>query len=65
MTMLNARTTVRQTGIRQRSLRRTCRLGRATELVFIMATGTVLTLSGTAQAEVKTWDGSNGANGSN
>jgi autotransporter-associated beta strand protein len=46
---------VRQLGIRQRSLRRHCRLGRATELVFILATGATLTLAGGAEAQ--TWDG--------
>ena len=40
-----------QTGIRQRSLRKHCRLGRATELVFVMATGAMLVLSGGAQAQ--------------
>ena len=44
-----------QIGIRQRSLRRHCRLGRATELVFILATGLTLVLSGGAEAQ--TWDG--------
>ena len=39
-----------QTGIRQRSLRKHCRLGRATELVFVMATGAMLVLSGGMKA---------------
>ena len=39
-----------QTGIRQRSLRKHCRLGRATELVFVTATGIALVLSGGANA---------------
>ena len=47
----------RQIGIRQRSLRRHCRLGRATELVFILATGATLVLGGQAQAQ-SVWDGS-------
>lgn len=54
--MLNFVDTVfRQVGIRQRSLGRRCRMGRATELVFILATGAVLSLGGPAQAQ--TWDG--------
>ena len=48
-----------QIGIRQRSLRGRCRLGRATELVFILATGLTLVLSGGAEAQ--SWNG-NGAN---
>ena len=47
----------RQTGIRQRSLRKHCRLGRATELVFVLATGVTLTLGGAAKAQTVTWDG--------
>lgn len=50
-------TTLLQVGIRQRSLRRHCRLGRATELVFILATGITLSLGGQAQAQDRTWDG--------
>lgn len=54
--MLNFVHTVRrQVGIRQRSLGRRCRMGRATELVFVLATGAVLTLGGAAHAQ--TWDG--------
>lgn len=49
-------TTVRQIGIRQRSLRRHCRLGRATELAFVLATGATLILSSGA-IEAQTWDG--------
>ncbi|GAB1478660.1 hypothetical protein MASR2M74_12080 [Paracoccaceae bacterium] len=48
--------TVLQVGIRQRSLRRHCRLGRATELVFILATGATLALGGQAEAQDRTWD---------
>ena len=40
-----------QAGIRQRSLRKHCRVGRATELVFVLATGVMLTIGGTAQAQ--------------
>jgi hypothetical protein len=47
---------VRQTGIRQRSLRKHCRLGRATELVFVLATGALMVLGGQAQAQA-VWDG--------
>ena len=39
----------RQSGLRQRSLRR-CRMGRATELVFVLATGAALTLAMGGQA---------------
>ena len=39
-----------QTGIRQRSVRKHCRLGRATELVFGLATGLMLVLAGGTQA---------------
>jgi len=49
-------TGLRQVGIRQRSLRRHCRLGRATELVFVLATGLTLTLSAGAM-QAQTWDG--------
>lgn len=56
MTNLAAAPTTRQIGIRQRSLRRHCRMGRATELVFVLATGVTLALSGGAEAQ--TWDGS-------
>ena len=54
--------TTRQIGIRQRSLRKHCRLGRATELVFILATGTVLTLGGPAQAQTVIWEGDDSIN---
>jgi len=48
----------RQIGIRQRSLRRHCRLGRATELVFVLATGATLALGGgQAQAQDINWRG--------
>lgn len=54
--MLNFVDTVyRQVGIRQRSLARRCRMGRATELVFILTSGAVLSLGGAAEAQ--TWDG--------
>lgn len=52
---LNAETATRQIGIRQRSLRKHCRLGRATELVFLLATGVMLTLG--AEVRAQTWDG--------
>ncbi|HAJ84170.1 MAG TPA: hypothetical protein DCM25_05370, partial [Rhodobacteraceae bacterium] len=45
-----------QTGIRQRSVRKHCRLGRATELVFVLATGLTLVLAGDAKAVDKIWD---------
>lgn len=41
----------KQTGIRQRSLRKHCRLGRATELVFITALGTAVMIGGGAAAQ--------------
>jgi autotransporter-associated beta strand protein len=44
------RTTV-QAGIRQRSLGARCRMGRATELVFVLATGVTLALAGAAKAQ--------------
>jgi len=48
-----AHATPRQQGIRQRSLRKHCRLGRATELVFVLATGAMVVIAGTsAQAQV-------------
>ncbi|MBV0914191.1 autotransporter outer membrane beta-barrel domain-containing protein [Anianabacter salinae] len=46
---------VRQSGIRQRSLRGRCRLGRATELVFVMATGLTLALAAPAVAQTTTY----------
>ena len=54
-------TRTRQIGIRQLSLSGRCRLGRATELVFVLATGAVLTIG--SQAQGQTWDGG-GANAS-
>ena len=54
-----------QTGIRQRSLRKHCRLGRATELVFVMATGAMLVLSGGAQAQVVWSTGESGPQDAN
>ena len=44
----------RQIGIRQRSLRGHCRLGRATELVFVLATGATLLIGGMAEAAALT-----------
>ncbi len=50
----------KQTGIRQRSLRKHCRLGRATELVFITALGTAVMIGGGAAAQSVTYtDGLN------
>ena len=52
-----------QTGIRQRSLRKHCRLGRATSLVFVMATGVIVALaSGASDANAQAtvhWDAGN------
>jgi autotransporter-associated beta strand protein len=45
----------KQTGIRQRSLRKQCRLGRATELVFITALGTAVMIGGGAAAQDYTY----------
>lgn len=50
----------RQIGIRQRSLRKHCRLGRATELVFITALGAAVTIGGGAAAQSVTY--TNGQN---
>lgn len=47
----------RQTGLRQRSLRKHCRMGRATALTLVLATGATLVIGGAAQAQ-DTWDGS-------
>ena len=55
MSERTAHPTLRQIGIRQRSLGPRCRMGRATELVFVLATGVTLALSGGAMAQ--TWDG--------
>ena len=56
----------RQVGIRQRSLGPRCRLGRATELVFILATGVTLVLGGQAQAQVTAeWNGATSTDFSN
>jgi outer membrane autotransporter protein len=46
----------RQIGIRQRSLRKHCRSGRATELVLVLTAGALLVLGGPAQAQA-VWDG--------
>ena len=51
-----------QTGIRQRSLRKHCRLGRATELVFVMALGVAVGMGGSgALADTLNWNGGAGA----
>lgn len=59
--MIETRQKTIQVGIRQRSLRKHCRLGRATELVFVLATGVTLALSGgvvsPAMAQDRVWDG--------
>lgn len=49
-------TDLRQTGIRQRSLRNHCRFGHATELALVLATGALLVLGGGAQAQELRWD---------
>uniref|UniRef100_UPI00351747A2 beta strand repeat-containing protein n=1 Tax=Sagittula sp. TaxID=2038081 RepID=UPI00351747A2 len=46
-----------QVGIRQRSLRHRCRLGRATELVFVLASGATLLIGGQANADDLIWTG--------
>jgi autotransporter-associated beta strand protein len=46
----------RQIGICQRSLTRRCRLGRATELVFITAMGAMITIGGQATAQNITYN---------
>ena len=62
--MIASKTALFQSGIRQRSLRKHCRLGRATELVFVLATGVMLTIGGAAQAADLVWDaGNNGDSG--
>jgi fibronectin-binding autotransporter adhesin len=53
--MTDACVAARQVGIRQRSLGPRCRMGRATQLVFVLVTGVTLALSG--RAEAQTWDG--------
>ncbi|WP_407493019.1 hypothetical protein [Pseudooceanicola sp. MF1-13] len=40
-----------QVGIRQRSLKRHCRVGRATELVFMLATGVAIVIGGQANSQ--------------
>ena len=59
-TMLEVRNTLRHVGIRQRSLRKHCRLGRATELVFVLATGTILMLAGAVNAQDSTFTNGEG-----
>ena len=54
--MLKTRFTLQQNGIRQKSLRRCCRFGHATELVFVLATGATLLLPASASAADLTWD---------
>lgn len=56
--MFETRQTRQQIGIRQRSITGHCRLGRATELVYILATGATLVIGGQAQADDLTWTGS-------
>ena len=58
--MLEVRNTLRHVGIRQRSLRKHCRLGRATELVFVLATGTILMLAGAVNAQDSTFTNGEG-----
>ncbi len=53
--MLKTQFMVQQNGIRQKSLRRCCRFGHATELVFVLATGVTLLLPTTASAADLTW----------
>jgi autotransporter-associated beta strand protein len=48
---------VSRSGIRQRSLRKHCRLGRATELVFVLATGAMVSVGGAAHAQGINWTG--------
>ncbi|SFD76947.1 hypothetical protein, partial [Tritonibacter multivorans] len=60
--MEESKTVVRQRGIRQKSLRRHCRFGRATELVFVLSAGTSIVASSfivpsTALADDLTWTG--------
>ncbi|MEM9435582.1 MAG: hypothetical protein AAGA15_00965 [Pseudomonadota bacterium] len=63
--MITLETKTTQTGIRQRSVRRQCRLGRATEMVFVLATGAALVIGGSAAiADTLTWNGGGGAAGS-
>jgi fibronectin-binding autotransporter adhesin len=62
-TLIETRQTPIQTGIRQRSLRRHCRLGRATELVFLLATGLTLVIGGQANAQELLWDSNSGPGG--
>lgn len=57
MPFLTSIVSPRQTGIRQRSLKRHCRLGRATELAFVLATGVMLVIGGQARAETAFWLG--------
>ncbi|MEM6758916.1 MAG: hypothetical protein AAF601_05505, partial [Pseudomonadota bacterium] len=49
--MFEAKQFTRNVGIRQRSLRKHCRFGRATELVYVLATGVALTIAGSADAQ--------------
>ncbi|MEO0495990.1 MAG: autotransporter-associated beta strand repeat-containing protein [Pseudomonadota bacterium] len=44
-----------QTGIRQQSLRKHCRLGRATQLVIVLAAGTTVALGKPALADTVSW----------
>ncbi|MCH2164970.1 MAG: hypothetical protein MK098_10010 [Marinovum sp.] len=60
--MIETCASLHQAGIRQRSLRKHCRLGRATELVFIMATGATVVLSTGAATAQQTWIDGNADN---
>ena len=57
--MTSLRPTVIQTGIRQKSLTKHCRLGRATNLVFVLATGVTLNIAvgSDAFAQDRSWTG--------
>ncbi|MEL7166362.1 MAG: hypothetical protein AAGL96_12910, partial [Pseudomonadota bacterium] len=60
--MFEAQQFTRNVGIRQRSLRKHCRFGRATELVYVLATGVVLTVAGTDVDAQQTWLDTNADN---
>jgi fibronectin-binding autotransporter adhesin len=54
--MIRTSLKTRTVGIRQRSLCGHCKLGRATELVFVLATGALLVLGGEGVAQTLQWD---------
>ncbi|MDG1456591.1 MAG: polymer-forming cytoskeletal protein, partial [Pseudoprimorskyibacter sp.] len=57
--LVNFLTSKRYVGVRLRSIRKHCRLGRATELVIILSTGVSIVLGGTSVQAQQAWQDGN------